>query len=167
MIWRSSWRTDPESRELADRHYNRQKIGAKGFVPPGRCFVLKAGRDDKKAFWVTSWPFAEYVRHEWGGAWICSAFRNEGAGVASEMIKQAVAATRWKFGDPPALGMVTFLNQAKVKPTMVRGKPTWGWTWLKVGFRHVGETKSGLLAFQLLPDDMPPPCPPLDYEGQY
>ena len=31
-----------------------------------------------KALWVTSFPFAQYVRHQWAGAWVCSAFRNEG-----------------------------------------------------------------------------------------
>jgi hypothetical protein len=167
MIWRSSWRADPEARELADRHYNRQKIGAKGFVPPGRCYVLKARTPTGRAFWVTSWPFAEYVRHAWGGAWLCSAFRNEGAGVASDMILQAVAATRWNYGEPPELGMVTFLDPTKVRPTIRRGKPTWGRTWELAGFERDGETKGGLLAFRLPPERMPEPQPPYDYEGQY
>jgi hypothetical protein len=29
-------------------------------------------------------------------------------------------------------------------------------TYIKAGFKPVGKTKSGLLAFQLLPEDMPP-----------
>jgi hypothetical protein len=159
MIWRLSHRCDPEARELADRHYNRQKVGAKNFVPPGRCLVLKAATNSGKAFWVTSYPFAEYVRHAWAGAWMCSAFRNEGAGVASDMIKQAVAATQWKYGKPPSLGIVTFLDTKKVQPTIVRGKPTWGRTWALAGFRHVGATKGGLMAWQLHPENMPPPQP--------
>lgn len=88
---------------------------------------------------------------------MCSAFRNEGAGVASELIRDAVAATRAYYGDPPPLGMVTFINRAKVRPTMVHGAPTWGRTYALAGFRPVGETKGGLLAMQLLPEDMPPP----------
>lgn len=63
--WRLSWRADPATRAIADRHYNRQKPGAAQFVPPGRCLVLKTF--DGSAAWITSWPFAEYVRHEWGG----------------------------------------------------------------------------------------------------
>lgn len=167
MIWGTSWRADPEARELADRHYNRQKIGAVGFVPPGRCLVLKASSPTGKAFWVTSWPFAEYVKHAWPGAWVCSAFRNEGAGVASEMIRQAVSATRWKWEETPELGMITFLDRTKVRPTMVRGKPVWGWTWKKAGFREAGETKGGLLALQLSPQDMPAPLPPYDFPGNF
>ena len=33
----------------------------------------------------------------------------------------------------------------------------WGYSWKRAGFREVGETKGGLLAMQLLPDDMPEP----------
>jgi hypothetical protein len=72
---RFSWRTDPLARVLADRHYNRQSVGAQDFAPPGRCLVLRTPAAD--AFWITSWPFAEYVQHAWAGAWVCSAFRNE------------------------------------------------------------------------------------------
>jgi len=39
---------------------------------------------------------------------------------------------------------------------MVHGTPTWGRTFELAGFRPVGKTKSGLLAFQILPEDMPP-----------
>jgi hypothetical protein len=157
--WCVSHRADPVACALADRHYNRQKIGSPQFVPPGsNCvFVSDCGR----AFWVTSAPIAAYVRHAWAGAWVCSAFRSEGAGKASDLIRLAVAATRAHYDTVPDLGMVTFVNRAKVKPTMVRGEPTWGWTYLKAGFVHVGETKGGLMALQLLPNAMPEPLPAL------
>jgi hypothetical protein len=157
MMWSLSNRADTKARLIADRHYNRQKIGSRQFVPPGRCLVLYTNNDNGSALWVTSFPFAEYVKHEWAGAWVCSAFRNEGTGTASEMITQAIAATRAHFGDPPELGMITFIDRKKVKPTIVRGKKIWGWTWIKAGFKQVGETKGGLLAFQLLPANMPQP----------
>lgn len=70
MIWHKSNRADPMARELADRHYNRQKIGAKQFAPPGRCCVLYACTETGRAFWVTSYPYAQYVKHQWAGAWI-------------------------------------------------------------------------------------------------
>lgn len=160
-MWRLSHRADPVARRIADRHYNRQSIGADQFVPPGRCLVLTAISAAGPALWVTSWPFAEYVKHEWKGAWMCSAFRSEGSGIASEMIREAVSATRARYGTPPELGMVTFIDRTKVMPIKVRGKPTWGWTWRKAGFRECGETRGGLLAMQLLPDDMPPPREPI------
>jgi hypothetical protein len=155
LIWSLSNRLDPHARELADKHYNRQKIGTPQFVPPGRCVVLYADVPTGKAFWVTSWPFAEYVKHAWAGAWVCSAFRNEGAGLASELIRDAVAATLAFYGPAPELGFITFVDRSKVKPTKVRGESVWGWTYMQAGFRVAGETKGGLLALQLLPGDMP------------
>lgn len=140
---------------LADRHYNRQKVGTPQFVPPGRCMVLLS--DDEKAFWVTSWPFAEYVKHAWPGAWVCSAFRNESAYEASDLIREAVSATRTFFGEPPDIGMITFVDPKKVKPTIRRGKPFWGYSYWKAGFKAVGKTKGGLWAFQMLPTEMPEP----------
>lgn len=153
MRWCASHRADPAARELADRHYNRQKIGSPQFVPPGRCCVLleQTGR----AFWVTSWPFAEYVKHRWAGAWICSAFRSEDAGAASELIREALAASRAHFGEPPELGCVTFIDSRKVEPILTRGVPSFGFTWIKAGFRYVGKTEAGLLAYQILPENMP------------
>lgn len=150
-IWRRSWRADPAAARIADRHYNRQKPGSPQFVPPGRCLVLLAS--DGQAVWVTSWPKPEYVRHEWPGAWINSLFRREdGPWVASDMIREAVAITRGHWPDVPDLGMVSFVDPGKV-----RRKRDPGRCYLKAGFRLAGETKGGLLAFQMVPDDMPDP----------
>lgn len=152
MHWHLSHRADPFARLVADRHYNRQKIGAPQFVPPGRCLVLYAeNRRGCRAFWVTSYPFAEYVRHAWAGAWVCSAFRNEGfTGLSSELIREALACSRNAFGDPPPLGMVTF-----VKKSAVTEKADPGRCFLEAGFEAVGTTKGGLLAFLLAPEKVP------------
>lgn len=156
MIWKESYRADPQALPIADRHYNRQSPGSAQFVPPGRCLVLLAR--DRKALWVSSWPFAEYVQHEWAGAWMNSLFRNEGAGVSSDLILEAVAATRATW-QPPPLGMVTFVDPTKVKPTYRRGRAVFGFCYLKAGFEHVGFTQGGLWAWQLRPDRMPDPLP--------
>lgn len=153
MNWRESFRADPVARVIADRHYNRQKIGTAQFVPPGRCYVLL---QERGALWVTSWPFAEYVKHEWAGAWVNSLFRNEGGGQASVMIRSAIAATRSKWA-PPDIGCVTFVDPKHVKPTIRRGVAIYGYCYLMAGFKHVGFTKGGLWAWQLLPADMPEP----------
>lgn len=158
MKWCLSHRADSAARPLADRHYNRQKPGTPQFAPTGSCLVLltECGR----AFWITSAPFAEYVKHEWAGAWICSAFRNEGAGLASELIRQAISATRAHYGDPPDLGMVTFVNRKFVTPYVTpKGRLIYGQTFRQAGFREVGETKGGLMALQILPEEMPGPLP--------
>jgi hypothetical protein len=149
--WRESNRGDPLSVDIADRHYNRQKIGTPQFVPPGRCLVYRT--KDDKALWTTSWPFAEFTKHAWAGAWVNSLFRNEGAGLSSELILWAVAHTRATW-EPPELGMITFVDASKVKQ-----KKNPGYCYLMAGFHEVGKTKGGLLAFQLLPDEMPEACP--------
>lgn len=153
MTWELSHRFDPRALPLADRHYNRRKVGSPQFVPPGRCLVLLTEPAD--ALWVTSWPFAEYVRHAWPGAWVCSCFRNESPRLSSELIREAVAATRWAFGEPPDLGMVTFVD-----PTKVRRKRDFGRCYRKAGWLEVGATKGGLVALQLPPRDMPAPEAP-------
>lgn len=166
MIWELSHRADADVVPIADRHYNRQKIGAPQFVPPGRCVVLKhliLNRTPHRptvrtvdAFWVTSWPFAEYVKHRWPGAWICSAFRNESVFLSSALIRDAIMATRAVFGEPPKLGMVTFVDASKVKHKRDPGR-----CFRKAGFQPCGQTEGGLVALQLLPEAMPKADPPV------
>lgn len=154
MMWWLSHRADAEVVPLADRHYNRQKIGSPQFAPPGRCMVLKTQPLD--AFWITSWPFAGYVKHEWAGAWVCSAFRNEGEHLSSILVRDAVAATLAVYGDAPPLGMITFVDGTKV-----RRKRDLGRCYRKAGFVDAGFTNGGLVALQLLPDAMPEAREPL------
>jgi hypothetical protein len=152
--WRLSSRSAGDARAIADRHYNRQKHGSRGFVPPGRCLVLMAR--DGAALWVTSWPFAEFTKHAWAGAWINSLFRNEGTSLSSELIVSAVAATRYFYGEAPSLGMVTFVDAGKV-----RRKRDPGRCYVRAGFERVGHTQGGLVALQMTPDRMPEPYPAL------
>ena len=150
-VWTLSHRGDKHALPLADRHYNRQKPGSPQFVPPGRCLVLLA--DNERALWVTSWPYAVYVKHAWAGAWINSLFRNEGCGrLSSDLISEAVAITRGLW-EPPDLGIVSFVDAAQI-----RRKRDPGRCYRRAGFTLVGRTKSaGLLAFQMCPEDMPEP----------
>jgi hypothetical protein len=151
-IWQLSHRADRLALPIADRHYNRQKPGTPQFVPPGRCLVLRTDG----ALWVSSWPFAQYVRHRWAGAWVNSCFRRESGPLASDMIRAAVAATRWHWPEVPALGMVTFINRDKV-----RHKRDFGRCYRRAGFEVCGETEGGLLALRLCPERMPEPMQPI------
>lgn len=164
--WRESFRADPRALPLADRHYNRQKVGSPQFVPPGRCYVLLA--EDADALWVTSWPKAEYVKHAWAGAWVNSLFRREGGELlASELIRLAVAHTRSMWPDVPDLGLVSFVDPKHVPPTKVRGQNVYGYSYLKAGFTHVGFTKAGLWVWQMLETAMPVAEPvPYDLLGE-
>lgn len=154
MKWSLSWKADPRARALADRHYNRQKIGAPQFAPPARR-VLVLLTADADALWISAHPDAEYVRHEWSGAWTNPVFRNESPALSSELILEAVAATRAAWGEPPALGMVTFVDAGKV-----RRKRDPGRCFRRAGFEEVGRTKDlGLVALLLEPGRMPEPEP--------
>jgi hypothetical protein len=161
--WCRSNRADPRALPLADRHYNRQKVGSPQFVPPGRCLVLLT--DDADALWVTSWPIATYVRHAWAGAMVCSLFRREPTCPhrASDLIAAAVAATRAHWPDLPALGMVTFVD-----PVKTRRKRDPGRCYRRAGWEPVGQTKGGLVALQLLPANFPlaTPARPACANGQ-
>jgi hypothetical protein len=160
--WYLSDRADPVARVLADRHYNRQKVGAKQFVPPGRCLVLTTLLGD--AFWVTSYPYAEHVKHRWRGAWVCSAFRNEGPARSSELVAAAIRATAYRWPILPEVqswivvkrlpdrtllerapvSMVTFVDRGEV-----RSKRDPGRCFLRAGFEDAGDTRGGLRALVL------------------
>lgn len=187
MRWRESWRADPAARRIADGHYTRQKVGADQFVPPGRCVVLVI---PAIAYWVTSWPYPEYVKHAWPGAWVCSAFRNlrlctvcrhpdpcpkhPGApsrtdDPSSDLITDALAATRF-YWEPPAQGMITFVDPSKVIHKRDPGR-----CFRKAGFHATG-TAPGCscdgtpprtkeeehLAFHIAPHAMPAARQPID-----
>jgi hypothetical protein len=136
--WYKSDRADPRALPLADRHYNRQKIGSPQFLPPGRCFALLT--KDGDALWASAWPFAQYVKHQWAGAWTNTLFRNEGPVLSSTLIREAVAATAIIWGLPPEQGFITF-----VSPLHVRRKRDWGRCYRKAGWRVVGVTKQDKL----------------------
>lgn len=148
MRWQISYRADPPAARLADRHYNRQSVGAAQFVPPGQCVVLRSmcGR----AVWVTLSQRAEFVDHDWPNAWNNSLFRNEGAGLSSELIREALAATLSIWQAPAPQGCITFVDPAKV-----RRKRDPGRCYLRAGFQRVGVTRGGLLVLQLAPVDFP------------
>jgi hypothetical protein len=156
--WRKSFRADRRALPLADRHYNRQSVGSPQFVPPGRCYVLLSENEPADALWVTSWPKAEYVKHAWAGAWMNSMFRREGKQLpqASDLIRLAVAHTLAHWPEPPDLGMVTFVDERHTGRRRSRRKDP-GECYRQAGFRHVGFTKAGLWAFQMLPSEMPAP----------
>ena len=141
VMWKQSTRADPAARVIADRHYNRQKPGSPQFVPPGRCLVLIA--DDESAVWVTSYPYAEYVKHAWAGAMVNSLFRNEGRYQSSDLIREAVERSMVYWSEFPTMGIVSFVDAAKVRP-----KRHPGYCYLMAGWTHVGYTKSGLYTYQ-------------------
>lgn len=155
MRWERSHRFDPRAVALADRHYSRQQPGTPQFVAPHQNVVFLTPEAD--ALWVTSYPRPEYVKHAWPDAWVCSWFRNESRHLSSELIGEAVAATRALWGDPPAGGIITFVDAGKVRP-----KRDPGYCYVRAGWTRLdAHTKGGLIVLRQLPHEMPAAAAPL------
>lgn len=107
------------------------------------------------AIWASQWPFSEYVKRAYPNAWLCSMFRNESPYLASELIREAVAITRYHFVTIPTDGMITTIDTRYVNYIMKRGKRDYGRTFELAGFEYVGDTKKGLMIFQLKPCNFP------------
>src|SRR5579864_2012643 len=114
MNWLVTHQYDSRLVHVADRHYSRQKPGTPTCTPPGRKLLLIT--EDASAVWCTSWPLPQYVHRVYPDAWLCSLFRREDDCPiqASQLIREAIAVTRWKYGTPPASGMITMIDPRKV-----------------------------------------------------
>ena len=109
-VWQIRNRFDPAAAGLADRHYSRRHSSNQvGGV--GRVLVLVTPCE--RGLWVTKWPLAG---QPWDGldAYRCSYFRNEGAGLASELIIAAMELTIERWGEPPSDGWVTWIDRTKI-----------------------------------------------------
>lgn len=138
--WLVTHKGDKTCRILADRHYSRQHVGASMFTRPGRNLVLRTAAGD--AVWVT-WSG---IRDDGLRAWECTIFRNESLFLSSDMIRAAVSATIAEWGQPPPAGIITYVDQSKVRSS----NP--GFCFLSAGFRRIGRSKRrGLVLLQFLP----------------
>lgn len=116
-------RGDRAARALADRHYSRRTLGAVTVGPPGRVLVLVTPCE--RAAWVTHWPDFALDGLD---AWRCSLFRNEGAGLSSALIRDAMAATGQLWCGRPTDGWVTWVDRTAVRSS----NP--GWCFLRAGW---------------------------------
>lgn len=138
-IWVHVERCHPDARALADRHYSRQTVGAGEFMPPGQTFVMLTVC--RRAVWG--------VVHNLDPAgakrWRCSIFRNEGAGLSSDLIRAATAATfaYWLGGHGlPAAALTT-----EIDPGQVRAKRDPGRCFRRAGWLDRG-TVRGLVVLE-------------------
>lgn len=155
MPWRITSKAAPAVLALADRHYSRQRPGSATMMPPGRSLVMLT--EDARAVWGSLYQLPELVKHAWPEAWMCTIFRNEGAGLSSALIRQAIAATLHEWGGtPPPDGFITFVDEDKV----ASAHP--GYCFKRAGFELVGRTSErGLLALRLAPLAETPAAPAL------
>jgi hypothetical protein len=116
---------------LRDRHYEGG-VGGKTAGAPGKrlAFVTFEGT----AAWISYYQRPEEVDHDFGCGYLCSLFRNEGAGLSSAMIESAIALTELRWGPHPE-GWLTFIQEDKV------ASPNPGYCFKVAGFVPVGYTR--------------------------
>lgn len=130
---------DPSCRTIFDRHYSRYVYAdgrkPKLFVGPGEKLVLLTKDADALCVW------RKFISADGQTGVNCAIYRNESPGKASELLRQSmdIAWRRW-----PGERLYTYVNHRKVKPTMERGKPVFGWCFYKAGWKYAGLTGRGL-----------------------
>lgn len=140
--WVRVKRSHASARELADRHYSRQTIGAVDFMPPGRTFVLVT-RDE-----LAVWGVVENLDLTGAPRWRCSIFRNEGPARSSDLIIAATALTfaRWRErGELPPTPLSTEIDPAKVRHKRDPGRCFRRAGWTVYGWTAGGHGRARLL----------------------
>ena len=130
---------DASCRAIFDRHYSRY-IYADGrrpklFVGPGEKMVLMQADGTALCVW------RKFISGDGQQGVNCSIYRNESPRTASLMLREAMAEAwrRW-----PGERLYTYVNPRKVKWTMERSRPVFGWCFYKTGWSFCGLTKQGL-----------------------
>jgi hypothetical protein len=139
--WVPVTRCDVLARELADRHYSRQTVGAQEFMANGRTLVMLT-RDGRAV-----WGAIENLDPVGTLRFRCSIFRNESPGLlSSDLVREATARTylywRRHYGRLPAVPLTT-----EVDPAKTRRKRDPGRCFLRAGWRRVGEVR-GLVVLE-------------------
>jgi DNA-binding MarR family transcriptional regulator len=129
IVWMVTRDADPDARRLADNHYSRKTPGSKFFCGPGEKLVLIT--PDKKALFV--WR-KNKIRWDNQKGVECALFRNEGAGLSSTLIKEAMKIARKKW---PKERFFTY-----VWPSKLRSKEP-GFCFIKAGWKIMGRNKCG------------------------
>jgi hypothetical protein len=138
VAWTVRDRFDPAAAALADRHYSREVPGSPQVGGPGYLLVLVTPCE--RAVWITKRhsPDTDAPRVVADGlppdTYRCALFRNEGAGLASGLIREAVALTERRWGPAPL--WATYIDRDAVRSS----NPGYcfklaGWQ-LDRGYRH-------------------------------
>lgn len=137
MNWQRITKFDPRGAALADRHYSRRKVGSPQFMPPGQTMVLLT-EDGRAVFgWWRPHPASGIRAMNGLDGWTCTIFRNEGAGLSSELILLAEEALVREHDVGPS-GFITYVFDAKVKP-----KQNPGYCFIKAGYAVTGRSADG------------------------
>ena len=129
---------DETCRALYHRHYSRYRY-ADGRTPklilgPGEKMLLL--RADGRALFA----WRRFIDDSGQEGINCAVFRNEGDEVASRLILEAEEPARRRW---PSERFYTYVDPSKVRPTMHRGFPVWGFCFHRAGWSFDSVTKGG------------------------
>jgi len=134
--WERVTKFDARACALADRHYSRRKPGSGQFMPPGQTMVLLG---EQAVFgWWRPHPSSGIKAMNGLDGWTCTIFRNEGPHLSSLLILEAEAMLRATGETIGPSGFITYVWDAKVRPTQ---QP--GWCFIKAGYRRAGRSADG------------------------
>ncbi len=114
-IWTRRGRFSAAAANLADRHYSREVVGSPQVGGPGRLLVFVT--PNERAVWITkqhtnTTTSARATADGFLG-YRCAMFRNEGGGLASNLIRAAVTLTEDLWGFSPH-GWMTYVDQSRI-----------------------------------------------------
>lgn len=113
-VWQVRHRFDKAAAALADRHYSRE-VRSPQVGGPGYILVLVTPCE--RAAWITkrnAVTSVARVNADGHHGYRCSLFRNEGAGLSSNLIVAAMDLTVELWGSPPDDGWLTYVDTRKV-----------------------------------------------------
>jgi hypothetical protein len=140
-LWRHVPVEYPPARELADRHYSRQTVGATGIMPPGKRFLFWHESAAGKAVWGV-------CRNQFLGVWRFrnTIFRNESTILSSEMIIAATDLTYavWtrRYKQPPRERLTTEIDIEATARRRSKQHPA-GYCYLMAGWEFLYELDPG------------------------
>ena len=142
--WLSVRRDDARAFAFYRRHYSSGKQmkafrerGNTNFMGPGECMVLLT----KCCRAVFAWQYNTVERYDKQTGVCCTIFRNEGAGLSSDLIREAddLARQRW----PEQLRHFTYVDAGQVRPKRDPGR-----CFLRAGWRRAGQSMQGLVLLE-------------------
>lgn len=141
--WLKVWDGNPTAAALYDRHYsrNRNAVGDPRVAGPGEKMVLLTPCARALFVWR---QFQSKDPTAADSDLNCAIFRNEGAGLSSDLIRVAMTLGWAEWG---LQRLYTYVNPKRVRSS----NP--GYCFIKAGWRRCGVTKTRkLLIFEYLPE---------------
>jgi hypothetical protein len=147
VVWRETHKGSAALRRLIDGeatngrpHYSRQSPGDDQFCRPGFNFCLLTS--DGLAGWIVWRPKPSVGRMDGLEAWGCTLFRNDGARLSSDLVREATALTHDAWGWPPPDGLISSVGVEETKRRRSKHSPP-GRCFIEAGWSPIEKAGAG------------------------